>query len=40
MRKVVVKPKSSKAKNRLDNQEMPNDKKWVNVDCPLHGTGK
>jgi len=21
----------------LDNQEMPNDKKWVNGDCPLHG---
>jgi len=21
----------------LDNQEMPNDKKWVNSDCPLHG---
>lgn len=21
----------------LDNQEMPNDKKWVNADCPLHG---
>jgi len=24
----------------LDNQEMPNDKKWVNGDCPLHGTEK
>ena len=24
----------------LDNQEMPNHKKWVNADCPLHGTGK
>jgi hypothetical protein len=24
----------------LDNQEMPNHKKWVNGDCPLHGTGK
>jgi len=24
----------------LDNQDMPNDKKWVNADCPLHGTGK
>jgi len=24
----------------LDNQDMPNDKKWVNGDCPLHGTGK
>jgi hypothetical protein len=24
----------------LDNQEMPDDKKWVNGDCPLHGTGK
>jgi hypothetical protein len=21
----------------LDNQEMPNHKKWVNGDCPLHG---
>jgi len=21
----------------LDNQEMPDDKKWVNADCPLHG---
>ena len=24
----------------LDNQEMPNDKKWVNGDCPLHGKAK
>jgi hypothetical protein len=24
----------------MDNAEMPNDKKWVNGDCPLHGTGK
>ena len=24
----------------LDNQEMPNHKKWVNGDCPLHGTKK
>jgi len=24
----------------LDNQEMPNHKKWVNGDCPLHGTAK
>ena len=24
----------------LDNQEMPEGKKWVNGDCPLHGTGK
>ena len=24
----------------LDNQEMPNDKKWVNGDCPLHGKQK
>ena len=24
----------------LDNQEMPDDKKWVNGDCPLHGTLK
>jgi hypothetical protein len=24
----------------LDNQEMPAGKKWVNGDCPLHGTGK
>ena len=24
----------------LDNQEMPKYKKWVNGDCPLHGTGK
>jgi hypothetical protein len=24
----------------LDNQDMPNDKKWVNADCPLHGTVK
>jgi len=24
----------------LDNQEMPNHKKWVNGDCPLHGTVK
>ena len=22
----------------MDNAEMPNDKKWVNADCPLHGT--
>jgi hypothetical protein len=24
----------------LDNQEMPDHKKWVNGDCPLHGTEK
>jgi hypothetical protein len=24
----------------LDNQEMPNHKKWVNADCPLHGKVK
>ena len=24
----------------LDNQEMPDDKKWVNGDCPLHGNVK
>ena len=24
----------------LDNQEMPEGKKWVNGDCPLHGTVK
>ena len=24
----------------LDNQEMPDHKKWVNGDCPLHGNGK
>ena len=24
----------------LDNQEMPKYKKWVNADCPLHGTAK
>ena len=24
----------------LDNQDMPDHKKWVNGDCPLHGTGK
>jgi hypothetical protein len=24
----------------LDNQEMPNHKKWVNGDCPLHGNVK
>jgi len=24
----------------LDNQEMPDDKKWVNADCPLHGKVK
>jgi hypothetical protein len=24
----------------LDNQDMPVGKKWVNGDCPLHGTGK
>jgi hypothetical protein len=24
----------------LDNEEMPNDKKWVNADCPLHGKVK
>ena len=24
----------------LDNQDMPNDKKWVNGDCPLHGKVK
>jgi hypothetical protein len=23
----------------LDNQEMPEGKKWVNGDCPLHGVG-
>ena len=21
----------------MDNEEMPDDKKWVNADCPLHG---
>ena len=24
----------------LDNQEMPDDRKWVNGDCPLHGKVK
>ena len=24
----------------MDNAEMPDDKKWVNGDCPLHGTVK
>jgi hypothetical protein len=24
----------------MDNAEMPNDKKWVNGDCPLHGKVK
>jgi hypothetical protein len=24
----------------MDNAEMPEGKKWVNGDCPLHGTGK
>jgi len=24
----------------MDNAEMPNDKKWVNADCPLHGKVK
>jgi len=24
----------------LDNEEMPDDKKWVNADCPLHGKVK
>jgi hypothetical protein len=24
----------------LDNQDMPNYKKWVNADCPLHGKAK
>jgi hypothetical protein len=24
----------------LDNQEMPEGKKWVNSDCPLHGKEK
>jgi len=24
----------------LDNQGMPNDRKWVNADCPLHGKVK
>ena len=24
----------------LDNQEMPDHKKWVNGDCPLHGNAK
>lgn len=24
----------------LDNEEMPDDKKWVNEDCPLHGKVK
>lgn len=23
-----------------DNDEMPDDKKWVNIDCPIHGTEK
>lgn len=22
---------------RMDNQEMPADRKWVNADCPIHG---
>jgi hypothetical protein len=24
----------------MDNEEMPDDKKWVNGDCPIHGKGK
>jgi len=24
----------------MDNAEMPNDRKWVNADCPLHGKMK
>lgn len=24
----------------LDNQEMPEDRKWVNADCPIHGRSK
>ena len=24
----------------LDNQEMPNDRKWVNAECPIHGKKK
>ena len=24
----------------LDNQEMPDDKKWIDVECPLHGRKK
>ena len=24
----------------MDNEEMPDDKKWVNGDCPLHGKVK
>ena len=24
----------------MDNEEMPNDRKWVNADCPLHGKVK
>lgn len=24
----------------MDNNEMPDDKKWVNSDCPIHGTAK
>lgn len=25
---------------RIDNQEMPDDRKWVNADCPIHGKKK
>ena len=24
----------------IDNEEMPDDKKWINADCPLHGKRK
>jgi hypothetical protein len=24
----------------MDNEEMPDDRKWVNGDCPLHGKAK
>ena len=24
----------------MDNEEMPDDRKWVNGDCPLHGKVK
>lgn len=39
-------PGSDAALNRgckcpvMDNQEMPEDRKWVNADCPIHGKKK
>ena len=24
----------------MDNEEMPEERKWVNADCPIHGKAK